>query len=44
VVDAEIEAIDETFNDLVVRMMNMDPRRRLTVREALGHEWSAHVQ
>ena len=35
--------IDPDFKDLVVRMMNMDPTRRLTVNEALAHKWFSGV-
>jgi serine/threonine protein kinase len=31
------------FKDLVVRMMNVDPTRRLTASEALAHKWFADV-
>jgi serine/threonine protein kinase len=35
--------IDPEFKDLIVRMMNVDPTRRLTAEEALGHTWFADV-
>lgn len=31
--------IDETFRDLVVKMTHLDPKRRITAREALAHPW-----
>ncbi|ROW10735.1 hypothetical protein VPNG_05086 [Cytospora leucostoma] len=31
--------VDETFRDLVVKMTNLDPKRRITAREALAHPW-----
>lgn len=33
--------LDPEFKDLVVQMMNVDPRRRLTAEEALAHTWFA---
>ncbi|KAF1850517.1 kinase-like protein [Cucurbitaria berberidis CBS 394.84] len=35
--------IDPDFKDLVVRIMNVDPTRRLTASEALAHTWFADV-
>jgi serine/threonine protein kinase len=35
--------LDPTFKDLVVRMMNVDPTKRLTAKEALAHTWFADV-
>ncbi|KAJ4355359.1 uncharacterized protein N0V89_003375 [Didymosphaeria variabile] len=35
--------IDPEFKDLVVRMMNVDPTRRLTANEALAHKWFSDV-
>jgi serine/threonine protein kinase len=35
--------IDLDFKDLVVRMMNVDPNRRLTANEALAHKWFSDV-
>lgn len=35
--------IDPTFKDLIVRMMNVDPTKRLTAKEALAHSWFADV-
>ncbi|KAH7381391.1 hypothetical protein DE146DRAFT_624566, partial [Phaeosphaeria sp. MPI-PUGE-AT-0046c] len=35
--------IDPVFKDLVVRMMNVDPTRRLTANEALAHKWVSDV-
>ena len=31
--------IDEDFRDLVGRMMNFDPQKRITAHEALAHPW-----
>jgi serine/threonine protein kinase len=31
--------LDEEFRDLVGKMTNLDPARRITAREALGHRW-----
>ncbi|KAH8712230.1 kinase-like domain-containing protein [Phaeosphaeriaceae sp. PMI808] len=39
----EGEGIDPDFKDLIVRMMNVDPRRRLTAQEALAHKWFAEA-
>ncbi|KAF1955119.1 kinase domain-containing protein [Byssothecium circinans] len=33
------EVDDEEFRDVVLRMMNLDPTRRITARQALDHEW-----
>lgn len=35
--------IDADFKDLITRMMNIDPTRRLTANEALAHQWFADV-
>lgn len=35
--------LDPDFKDLVARMMNVDPTRRLTAKEALAHTWFADV-
>jgi serine/threonine protein kinase len=35
--------LDPDFKDLVVRMTNVDPTRRLTAKEALEHKWFADV-
>jgi serine/threonine protein kinase len=35
--------LDPTFKDLVVRMMNVDPTRRLTAKEALAHTWFVDI-
>jgi serine/threonine protein kinase len=32
---------DDTFKDLIQGLMNLDPARRLTVQQALGHPWFA---
>lgn len=33
--------IDDEFRDLVCKMTNLDPERRITAREALEHPWFA---
>lgn len=33
------EVQDGAFRELVLRMMNLDPARRITAREALEHPW-----
>ncbi|KAH7363707.1 kinase-like domain-containing protein [Pyrenochaeta sp. MPI-SDFR-AT-0127] len=35
--------LDPTFKDLIVRMMNVGPTRRLTAKEALAHTWFADI-
>lgn len=35
--------LDPDFKDLVVRMMYVDPTRRLTFDEALSHKWFSDV-
>lgn len=35
------EAKDEDFQDLIKGLMSLDPKRRLTAAEALGHPWFA---
>jgi serine/threonine protein kinase len=37
------EAIDDDFRDLIIRMANLNPERRITAREALEHKWFMHV-
>ena len=37
------EDIDAEFRDLVGGLMNFDPAKRLTAREALAHGWFADV-
>ena len=37
------EGFDPVLKNLVGRMTNMDPRRRITAKEALTHEWFADV-
>lgn len=36
--------INPEFKDLVIRMMIVDPTRRLTANEALEHSWFADVE
>ncbi|KXJ86817.1 kinase-like domain-containing protein, partial [Microdochium bolleyi] len=33
------EGVNPDFKDLVGKMTSLDPRRRITAREALGHRW-----
>jgi serine/threonine protein kinase len=35
--------IDPEFKDLVGKMMNIDPKRRIPAHEALSHRWFADV-
>jgi serine/threonine protein kinase len=35
--------IDPEFKDLVGKMTNIDPERRITAHEALSHRWFADV-
>jgi serine/threonine protein kinase len=37
------EIIDEDFRDLIVKMANLDPGKRITAREALEHKWFMDV-
>lgn len=37
------QGVDPVFKDLIVRMMYVDPTRRLIAREALAHPWFADV-
>lgn len=37
------EVIDEDFRDLIVKMTNFNPEKRITAREALEHEWFINV-
>lgn len=34
---------DEDFKDLIMKMANFDPRKRITAREALEHKWFKNV-
>lgn len=34
---------DPDFKDLMVQIMSIDPKRRLTAKEALAHPWFADV-
>jgi serine/threonine protein kinase len=36
---ANWEYVDAGFRDLIVKMTNLDPARRITAREALEHPW-----
>jgi serine/threonine protein kinase len=31
--------VDESFRDVVAKMTSLDPKRRITAREALNHPW-----
>jgi ribulose-phosphate 3-epimerase len=31
--------VDESFRDVVTKMTSLDPKRRITTREALDHPW-----
>ncbi|KKY22822.1 putative calcium calmodulin dependent protein kinase [Phaeomoniella chlamydospora] len=37
------EIIDEDFRDLIVKMANFNPEKRITAREALEHRWFLNV-
>ncbi len=37
------ERIDEDFRDLIVRMADFNPEKRITAREALEHKWFMDV-
>lgn len=37
------DSSDEVFRDLILKMTNFDPRRRITAEEALDHPWFADV-
>lgn len=37
------ESIDEDFRDLILKMANFNPERRITAREALEHKWFMDV-
>lgn len=37
------EVQDDVFKDLILKMMNLDPAKRVTAREALEHPWFADV-
>lgn len=37
------EIIDEDFRDLIVKMANFNPEKRITAREALEHKWFMNV-
>lgn len=40
---AQWPIVEPEARDLIGRMMNMDPNRRLTAHEALAHPWFADV-
>ena len=35
------DIVDPSFRDLVLRLTNLDPVKRITAREALEHPWLA---
>ncbi|KAE8354059.1 putative calcium/calmodulin dependent protein kinase [Aspergillus coremiiformis] len=37
------DAVDSAFTDLIQRLMNLDPAKRLTAREVLDHPWFADI-
>ena len=37
------EIIDEDFRDLIVKMANFNPEKRITAQEALDHKWFMNV-
>lgn len=37
------ESIDEDFRDLIVKMANFNPEKRITTRQALEHKWFMDV-
>jgi serine/threonine protein kinase len=38
------EVKDDSFKDLVLSMMSLDPDRRITANQALGHSWFQGVK
>lgn len=40
---AEWVYVDAGFRDLIVKMTNLDPARRITAREALEHPWFQQI-
>ncbi|KAI1652539.1 kinase-like protein [Daldinia decipiens] len=38
------DSLDPDFKDLIKKMTNFDPRRRITARDALGHVWFDDVE
>ena len=40
----EKPGFDQEFTDLVGRMTNFDPAKRITAREALAHKWFTDVE
>lgn len=37
--DWQPPGFDDDFKDLVTRLTKLDPRKRITAQEALGHRW-----
>jgi serine/threonine protein kinase len=37
------DLVDEDFRDLVVKMANLNPEKRITAREALEHKWFLNI-
>jgi serine/threonine protein kinase len=38
------EVKDDSFKDLVISMMSLDPKRRITAKQALKHPWFQNVK
>ncbi len=38
------EVKDDTFKDLILSTMSLDPKRRITAKQALEHPWFNRVQ
>lgn len=38
------DALDPDFKDLIKKMTNFDPRKRVTAQEALNHVWFSDVE
>ncbi|KAL3467054.1 kinase-like domain-containing protein [Aspergillus heterothallicus] len=41
---SEWEGLDEDFKDLILKMTNFDPNKRITARQALDHKWFEGVE